>query len=164
MIDCAGIDFKIRPIRPSPNKKYKAIKTKKTPKHCFSTSLLIERIYWVAKKEKSTLKKVTIPIRLQRMYFQLRIAIIKAVLPANNPESITDSPYEGNRKGKNIITKIPKPKPLTLWMKLAIIERNKIKKQVIIVNYNIMCHSKQSEESDDIILYNQILHYAQDDT
>ena len=36
------------------------------------------------------------------MYFQLRMAIIKAVLPANKPESMTDSPYEGRKKGKNM--------------------------------------------------------------
>jgi hypothetical protein len=35
------------------------------------------------------------------------------VLPANKPESITDSPYEGKKKGKNIITKMPNPNPLT---------------------------------------------------
>ena len=51
------------------------------------------------------------PINRQRMYFQLRMAIIKAVLPANKPESMTDSPYEGRKKGKNIITKMPNPNP-----------------------------------------------------
>jgi hypothetical protein len=60
------------------------------------------------------------------------MAIIKAVLPANNPESITDSPYEGRKKGKNIITKMPNPNPLTRWMKLAMIVRKKIKVQVSI--------------------------------
>ena len=113
MVTCAGFDLNILPIRPSPNKKYKAIRISTTPKHCFRLSLLIPRIYSVATKENSTLKKVTSPINRQRMYFQLRTAIISAVLPANKPESITDSPYVGKKKGKNIITKMPKPNPLT---------------------------------------------------
>ena len=41
-------------------------------------------------KEKSTLKKVTIHIIFQRIYFLFFTAIIKAVLPANKPESMTD--------------------------------------------------------------------------
>ena len=81
-------------------------------------------------KENSTLEKVTSPINRQRMYFRLRMAIIKAVLPANKPESITDSPYEGKKKGKNIITKMPKPNPLTRWMKLAMMARKKMNVQV----------------------------------
>ena len=55
------------------------------------------------------------------------MAISKAVLPANSPESITDSPYDGKKKGKNIITKMPKPNPLTRWMKLAMVANRKIK-------------------------------------
>jgi hypothetical protein len=58
------------------------------------------------------------------------MAIIKAVLPANNPESITDSPYEGRKKGKNIITKMPNPNPLTRWMKLAMMVKRNMKVQV----------------------------------
>ena len=65
------------------------------------------------------------------MYFQLRTAIISAVLPANKPESITDSPYVGKKKGKNIITKMPKPNPLTRWMKLATMVRKKTRKMVV---------------------------------
>jgi hypothetical protein len=90
-------------------------------------------MYSVAMKENSTLKKVTVHIIRQRIYFQLRMAIIKAVLPANNPESMTESPYEGKKKGKNIITKIPKPNPLTRWMKLAMMDRRNMKVQVIIL-------------------------------
>ena len=60
------------------------------------------------------------------------MAISKAVLPANNPESITDSPYEGKKKGKNIITKMPNPNPLTRWIKLAMmVSKNMSKKMVI---------------------------------
>ena len=58
------------------------------------------------------------------------MAIIKAVLPANKPESMTESPYEGKKKGKNIITKIPNPNPLTRWMKLAMFVNRKMKVQV----------------------------------
>ena len=92
MVTCAGFDLNIRPILPSPNKKYRAMRINTTPKHCFNTSLLSERIYSVAMKEKSTLKKVTIHIIFQRIYFLFFTAIIKAVLPANKPESMTDSP------------------------------------------------------------------------
>ena len=60
------------------------------------------------------------------------MAISKAVLPANRPESITDSPYDGKKKGKNIITKMPNPNPLTRWMKLAtMVSKNMSKKMVI---------------------------------
>ena len=60
------------------------------------------------------------------------MAISKAVLPANNPESITDSPYEGKKKGKNIITKMPNPNPLNRWIKLAtMVSKNMSKKMVI---------------------------------
>ena len=60
------------------------------------------------------------------------MAISKAVLPANSPESITDSPYDGKKKGKNIITKMPNPNPLTRWMKLAtMVSKNMSKKMVI---------------------------------
>ena len=58
----------------------------------FKASLLIPRIYSVATKENNTLKKVTNPINRQRICFQLRTAIINAVLPANKPDSMTDSP------------------------------------------------------------------------
>ena len=60
------------------------------------------------------------------------MAISKAVLPANSPESITDSPYDGKKKGKNIITKIPNPNPLTRWMKLAtMVRRNMLNKMIM---------------------------------
>ena len=39
-------------------------------------------------------------------------------------------------KGKNIITKMPKPNPLTRWMKLATIVRRKINIQVIPIIIN----------------------------
>ena len=41
------------------------------------------------------------------------MAIIKAVVPASNPDRVVDSPYEGKKSGKNIITNIPNPNPLT---------------------------------------------------
>ena len=89
---CAGFDLNILPIFAWKNKKYKAIRISITPKHCFKELLLIERMYSVAKKENSTLKKTTRPIICQRMYFQFFTAIINAVLPANKPDNITDSP------------------------------------------------------------------------
>ena len=103
-----------------------------TPKPCFKVALLIERMYSVARKENSTLKKTTHFIIDQRMYFQFLTAIIKAVLPANKPESMTDSPYEGKKKGKNIITKMPNPNPLTRWIKLAIMVKRKTNNNVMI--------------------------------
>ena len=60
------------------------------------------------------------------------MAISKAVLPANRPESITDSPYEGKKKGKNIITKIPNPNPLTRWIKLATMVSKNMSKSMVI--------------------------------
>ena len=60
------------------------------------------------------------------------MAISKAVLPANNPESITDSPYEGKKKGKNIITKMPNPNPLTRWMKLAMMVSKNMNRRMVI--------------------------------
>jgi len=44
---------------------------------------------------------------------------------------MTDSPYEGKKKGKNIITKMPNPNPLTRWIKLAIRVRMKMNVQAI---------------------------------
>ena len=102
-----------------------------TPKHCFKVVLLIDRMYSVARKESITLKKTTHPIIRQRMYFQFLTAIISAVLPANKPESMTDSPYEGKKKGKNIITKMPKPNPLTRWIKLATMVKRKTNNKVM---------------------------------
>ena len=52
-------------------------------------------------------------------HFFFLTAISRAVVPANNPESVIDSPYDDRKNGKNIITKMPKPKPLTRCMKLA---------------------------------------------
>ena len=102
-----------------------------TPKHFFKVSLLKEDMYSVAKKEAITLKRTTHPIKSQRIYFLFLMAIINAVLPANKPESMTDSPYEGKKKGKNIITKMPNPNPLTRWIKLAIRVRMKMNVQAI---------------------------------
>ena len=48
-----------------------------------------------------------------------------AVVPASRPDRVVASPYDGRMKGKNIITNIPKPKPLALCMKLAaMVNRN----------------------------------------
>ena len=57
----------------------------------------------------------------------------KAVVPAKSPERVIDSPYDGRKKGKNIITNIPKPKPLTRCMKLATTVSKNIKSRVVFI-------------------------------
>ena len=38
---------------------------------------------------------------------------------ASNPESVVASPYVGMRNGSIVIMKMPNPKPVVRWMKLA---------------------------------------------
>jgi hypothetical protein len=38
---------------------------------------------------------------------------------ASSPESVVASPYVGMRNGSIVIMKMPKPKPVVRWMKLA---------------------------------------------
>lgn len=123
------------------------------PKQRFNASLPMDDINSIATNEAKMLKRTIIHIARQRMCLQFLMAISNAVVPASNPERVTDSPYDGRKKGKNIITKIPKPKPLTLCMKLAAmvsINTNKyamiaepdIKKQLLLFLYPIVRPTK----------------------
>ena len=64
------------------------------------------------------------------------MAISSAVVPARSPERVIDSPYDGRKKGKNIITKIPNPKPLTRCMKLAAMVSTNISSRVVSIFSN----------------------------
>ncbi|MBR2033204.1 MAG: hypothetical protein IKA03_00845, partial [Alphaproteobacteria bacterium] len=58
----------------------------------FKVSLLNDDMYSIAMKEAMMLNSRTIPMVRQRMKRQFRMAISRAVVPANRPEIVTDSP------------------------------------------------------------------------
>lgn len=65
-------------------------------------------------------------------YRLILTAVIKDVVRAKSPDKAVDSPYEGIRKGSIVIMKIPNPKPIVLWIKLAQMLRTNIRKPVIV--------------------------------
>ena len=48
-----------------------------------------------------------------------RHTIAAEVVIASSPESVVASPYVGTRNGSIVIMKMPNPKPVVRWMKLA---------------------------------------------
>jgi hypothetical protein len=62
----------------------------------------------------------------QVMYFQYLQAPITDVANANIPDSAVASPYDGIRKGSNVIMKMPNPNPVVLCTKLAPTARRNI--------------------------------------
>ena len=65
-------------------------------------------------------------IRFQDTYFiYLNITTIDDV-NESIPESVTDSAYEGIRKGSTVIMNMPKPKPVVRWTKLAPVAKRMI--------------------------------------
>ena len=51
------------------------------------------------------LKRTIIHISDHLIYLKFFIAISMAVVPARSPDRVMDSPYDGRKNGKNIITK-----------------------------------------------------------
>ena len=49
----------------------------------------------------------------------MRQTMTADVVIANRPESVVASPYVGRKNGNIVMMKMPKPKPLVRWMKLA---------------------------------------------
>ena len=48
-----------------------------------------------------------------------RHTIAAEVVIASSPESVVASPYVGKRNGSIVMMKMPNPKPVVRWMKLA---------------------------------------------
>jgi hypothetical protein len=53
--------------------------------------------------------------------------MIKVVASAKRPERVVASPYDGIRKGRTVMMKIPNPKPVVLSTKLAPTASNSIR-------------------------------------
>lgn len=51
---------------------------------------------------------------------------------AKSPVSVVASAYEGMRKGSMVMMKMPKPKPVVRWMKLATMLRRKMERRTVI--------------------------------
>lgn len=68
------------------------MRTSTIPKQRLSVSFPKEDMYSIATNDAITLNNIIIPINRQQMYRQSRTAISNAVVPANNPESVSDSP------------------------------------------------------------------------
>ena len=49
----------------------------------------------------------------------MRQTMTADVVIANRPESVVASPYVGRKNGNIVMMKMPKPKPVVRWMKLA---------------------------------------------
>ena len=57
--------------------------------------------------------------RCQVTWLLNRHTIAAEVVIASSPESVVASPYVGRMNGSIVIMKMPKPKPVVRWMKLA---------------------------------------------
>jgi hypothetical protein len=55
------------------------------------------------------------------------------------PDNVVASPYDGNRSGSAVMMKIPNPKPVVLWIKLAKMLNKKISTGIFIVFVNSSC-------------------------
>jgi hypothetical protein len=51
---------------------------------------------------------------------------------ASNPESVVASPYVGMRNGSIVIMKMPNPKPVVRWMKLAPMLRRNMERTMLL--------------------------------
>lgn len=60
------------------------------------------------------------------MNFLILMHMSMEVVMARSPERVVASPYDGIRNGSIVIMKIPKPKPVVRWTKLAPMVRMKI--------------------------------------
>ena len=58
------------------------------------------------------------------MNFRIFNAIVAEVVNARSPDKAVASPYEGIRRGNDVIMNIPNPKPVVLWTKLAPVVRS----------------------------------------
>ena len=63
---------------------------------------------------------------LHVIYDLMRNVIMAEVVSARSPDKVVASAYDGIRKGRSVIMKIPKPKPVVLWTKLAPTESRNI--------------------------------------
>ena len=68
--------------------------------------------------------------RFQVTYFLYLYIATEEDVSARSPDKVTASPYDGMRKGRAVIMKIPKPKPMVLCMKLAPIASRNIYRYV----------------------------------
>ena len=59
--------------------------------------------------------------RFQEISLHIFSITTEDVVNANKPESVVASPYDGIRNGSIVIMKIPNPKPVVRWIKLAAI-------------------------------------------
>ena len=75
-----------------------------------------------------TMKVIRIGQRcFQVIYLRILIQMIKVVASAKRPERVVASPYDGIRKGRTVMMKIPNPKPVVLSTKLAPTASNSIR-------------------------------------
>ena len=94
-----------------------------TPSICLSSTSSILRRKKMQMED--TMMKVTSIGRSRRhvTFLLSRIAIVNDVVSASIPESVTASPYEGMICMSIDMMKMPKPKPVVRWMKLAPMHR-----------------------------------------
>ena len=64
--------------------------------------------------------------RFQFTYLMYCIITTVADVSESRPERVTASAYDGMRKGRAVMMKMPNPKPMVLWMKLAPAARRNI--------------------------------------
>lgn len=62
----------------------------------------------------------------------MRMAMYMELLIANKPVSVVASAYDGMRNGSIVMMKIPKPKPVVRWMKLAMMQSTKMEANRVI--------------------------------
>ena len=77
------------------------------------------------------LKSIITATLRQHICRRCRRVMKRAVVPANSPERVMLSPYDGSMNGKNIITNMPNPNPLALCMKLAAMDKRNISARVV---------------------------------
>ena len=96
------------------------------------------------------LNSTIIHITSMRMWRRFFIAMSSAVVPASRPDRVMLSPYDGRMNGKNIITNIPNPKPLTRCMKLAAIVSMNMSMQVVSIFFQWGRAGYSSIQSSDL--------------
>ena len=69
----------------------------------------------------------------QETYLKSFTPVTMAQMTAREPHSAVASPYEGIKKGAIDINVMPKPKPVTLWMKVDRKVKIKIRTTVVIL-------------------------------
>ena len=103
--------------------KYKLIRMSMIPKMIFMACPSIRSSRHIAIVEKMMKAAKMGSRRFHVTNFRYFIMTTVADVSERSPDRVTDSPYEGIRKGSAVMMNIPNPKPIVRCTKLAPIDR-----------------------------------------